>query len=49
MKINNVSNEEGYITEPVSFNNSVPLYQVGDWTKEGDNFLKEFNTQKYCK
>ena len=49
LKINNVSTETGYISEPVSFNHSIPLYQVGDWTKEGDNFLKEFNTQKYCK
>ena len=38
------NNNKSYIASPVSYNKNIPLYQVGDWTKNvPNNFLQEFN------
>lgn len=43
-------NENGaYISSPVPFNDEIPLYQVGDWTKIPDNFLYNFENSQFCK
>ena len=42
------NNNNSYISEPGTFDKDVPLYQVGDWTKQPDNFMYEFNNTNYC-
>tara|TARA_B100000886_G_C20409508_1_gene486367 strand:+ start:40 stop:810 length:771 start_codon:yes stop_codon:yes gene_type:complete len=47
--LNTFKNENGsYISTPVSFNNDIPLYQVGDWTNIPGNFLHNFENADYC-
>lgn len=42
------NNFDSYYSEPVSFNDNIPLYQVGNWTKIPGNYLQEFNNQNMC-
>jgi len=43
-----VENNNSYYSTPVSFSPHVPLYQVGNWTENTDNFLKTFNENVSC-
>ena len=43
-----VENNNSYYSTPVSFSPHIPLYQVGNWTENTNNFLKTFNENVSC-
>lgn len=42
----NQNNNGAYLSEPVTFNDNIELYQVGDWTNIPGNFLYNFENSQ---
>ena len=42
------TDNNSFISIPTSFNEDIPLYQVGNWTNISDNYLKNFNNTNFC-
>ena len=43
-----VNQNGSFLSSPMSFNEDVPLYQVGNWTEIPNNFMHNFNNAEYC-